>query len=188
MNELPKPPVMAHAKRLWVHGFVAGLVVVGLALGAWFFLSSPSSKEEEGKPPAASAPAPPPAAKPPAVAPASPGVLNKQLDEALTRLQQATLKKDPARFFSVYSATFPRLEEKRRRVIQSWQAYDYPKMSFRLAEVRAAGPDQATAVVTWEIETKNRQSGAVKELTRTYRVTFTRESGQWHIAALDPWE
>jgi ketosteroid isomerase-like protein len=189
MADLPKPPVQAYAKRLWIHGFVAGLVVVGLALGAWLFLSGPAPKEEEARLPAAAAPAPPAAAVKPHGAPSgSQAELGKPLEEVLARLQEATLKKDLDRFLSLYSPAFPRLEEKRRRVARAWQTYDYPKMDFRLAEVRTAGPDKASALVTWEIQTKNRQTGAVKELHRTYRVTFARESGQWRIAALDPWE
>ncbi len=68
MAELEKPPVLSHIKRLWIHGFVMGLVLVGLILGAWFFLSGPST-EEEGK----AAPASPQAEAPGYSAPAARG-------------------------------------------------------------------------------------------------------------------
>jgi len=184
-----KPPVLAYAKRLWIHGFVAGLVLVGLVLAAWFFLGGSTPKEEEGKAPPAAAPVPAaPRVTPPAASPESRTALTRQLEKVLAGLQQATRQKDLNRFFSLYSHSFPHLEEKRQQVVKSWQTYDYPKMSYHLTEVKAPGPDEASALVTWEVEAKNRRTGQVKELTRTYRVTFSRESGQWRIAALDPWE
>ncbi len=106
----------------------------------------------------------------------------------MARLREATLNKDLAQFLSLYSPTFPHLAEKRQRMVQTWKNYDYPWMAFNLADVKPLGPDQASALVTWDIKARSRETGVVKEITRTYRVRFTRESGQWHIAALDSGE
>jgi len=181
MAEFDKPPVLSIAKRLWVHGFLVGFVAVGLFLGACLSLSGRSTplSQEEMK------------TLPPTLmggAPAIPGrqPLNAELEEVLSRLQEATLAKNLVQFFSVYSAIFPHLNEKRRKVAKTWQTLDYTGMRFRLAEVSAKGQDQASALVTWEVSTRDRRTGAGKELTRSYLVQFNREFGHWHIAALYP--
>jgi hypothetical protein len=184
MAELQNRPTQSYVKHLWIHGFVVGLGLVCLILAAWFFLSG-TPTPEEGK----TSPAPTqmrgPAPSTPAEAPDSRATLNPQLEKVLARLREATLKKDLPQFLSLYSATFPQLAEKRQRITKTWHNYDYSRMAFQMAEVKPLGPAKASALVTWEIETRNRQTGAVKEVTRAYRVHFVRESGQWHIESLD---
>ena len=189
MAEFEKQPALSHVKRLWLHGFVMGFVVVGLILAAWFFLgSAPAPKEEEGKTAMVAPPGPTPAPQgtPGGESSRAQAALAAQLEEVLARLREATLKKDEAQFFSLYSSNFPHLDDRRRRITQTWQNFDYSRMAFRLAQVSPQGPDQALAQVTWQIETRDPQTGVVQEVTRTYRVLFRRESGQWHIAALSP--
>jgi hypothetical protein len=51
MAEFDKPTALSYAKRLWLHGFLVGLAVVGVILAAWFFLSGPATppSQEEVK-------------------------------------------------------------------------------------------------------------------------------------------
>jgi hypothetical protein len=182
MAEFDKPPVLSIAKRLWVHGFLVGFVAVGLFLGACLSLSGRATPlhQEEMKtfwqPSLMAGSAEIPGRQP----------LIAELEEVLSRMQEATLAKNLVQFFSVYSATFPRLDEKRRRVTKTWQNFDYTGMNFRLAEVSLSGDDQASARVTWEVSLRDHRTGAVKEVARGYRVRFIRESGRWHIASLHP--
>jgi hypothetical protein len=137
-------------------------------------------------------PAPPPAPTPkasvaPAPAPAPPAAadLRVQLQNVLATLREAQLHKDIAKFMSVYSPTFPDLENKRANTLKSWEHYDFTNLVFTVDKIQAIAPDNAVALVTWYIDTKDRRSQELTSSTQTYKVRFVRQEGKWRIRALE---
>ena len=86
---------------------------------------------------------------------------------------------------SLYSPSFPDLPRKAQEISRSWASYDYLSLNFKLTGIKTPTPDSASARVTWKIKTRQRQTQKIKDLTKVYLVSFTRESGQWRIKTLE---
>jgi len=193
----PSSPVQAHLKRLWIHGFLAGFGVVVAILLIWFLIwgwpsISGKGQEEAKLAPyqASTLPVAPPAASPvlppsPQAAAKPPSALEAQLAAVLAKLGEANQKKDLHQLLSLYSPAFPDLPHKAQEISRSWKSFDYLGLRFKLAEISSQGPDSASARVTWEIKTRQRQTGAIKDSTKTFLVQFSRDSGQWRIKSLE---
>lgn len=189
-------------KHIWIHGFVIGVGVVLIGFAAWFFLtetpSSPTSHPGEKAPQvqAPQAQAPQVQALPGAIPTVSPPVaprapvgssapLQSQLARVLAGIGQANQKKDLPQLLSYYSPSFPQLHQRTQNIAQNWKIYDYPKMDFAMTEVRLLADQTAVARVTWKVEAHNISTLKNKHISKTYLITFARESGQWRIKALD---
>ena len=183
-------------KRISIYGFVLGAVVVLIGLVAWFFLkgtpSSPPSltgakAAEVQVPPRQTQPgkdlpeAPPAAAKVPAESTAT---LESQLAQVLAGVREANQKKDLSQLLSHYSPNFPQLQQRVQYISKTWKIYDYPKMDFKIAEVRLLANKTAQARVTWDVEAQNISTLKNKTIVKTYLVRFGRESSQWRIKSL----
>jgi ketosteroid isomerase-like protein len=117
------------------------------------------------------------------VAPAA--SLKGQLEEVLAGIREANLKQDLTQLLNFYAPDFLHLKEKAQSISKSWQAYDYLDMEFRVEEVKSLEPDRASARITWNIKTRNRKTGSLKNVTKAYRVWFTKDSDQWRVDALE---
>jgi ketosteroid isomerase-like protein len=191
-------PVRPRWKHIWMHGFVIGVVVMLIGFLAWFLLTDePSSSNappgetpppvqtpQQQAPPGPSAPGQPPAAPKAQVDAAA--ELRNQLARVLTGIKEANQKKDLSRLLSYYSPNFSQLPQRAQQIAKTWKIYDYPKMDFRLEEVKILADQTAVARVTWDVETHNITTGKDKSVTKRYLIKFARESGQWRIKALDP--
>jgi hypothetical protein len=132
--------------------------------------------------PAPTAPAPvTPAAPPPAPA----ADLKEQLQGLLATLREAQLQKDIVKFMSVYSLTYPNLDDKRANTLKSWENYDYTNLVFTIDKIQSIDPDNALAVVTWYIDTRNRRTQELSSSSQTYQVRCAKEMGQWRIRSLE---
>jgi len=184
----------------WVLGLlIGGGVIVIILLVLLFSRGTPTPPEPQAaKPapvtqapapatpaPAPQAPAPPAPAAPTPPAPEAVQDLKTQLATALTTLREAQLNKDIVRFMSVYSLTFPELDQKRGATLKSWESYDYTNLVFTLDKVQAINPDNAIAWVTWYIDTRNRRNQELASVSQTYQVRFAKEMGQWRIRSLE---
>jgi len=188
-EDFPDSPLLAHVKRLWIHGFLAGLAVVLVILSLWYFiwgwpLGSAPEGQEEAKPNSSQAPAPatPPA---PAAKAKSAVTLKEELEAVLASLAEANQKKDLPQLLSLYDPTFPDLQHKTEEISRTWKIYDYRSLRFRIDEIKSHSPEQASARVTWEVETRNRATLEVKDFSKSYLVGFVKDAGQWRIRSLE---
>lgn len=203
--EEPPAPILAKPspwKNPWVWGLLvgAGLIIVLLP---WLFISgSPSHLVPETTAPKVaggksglSAPTPAPpisgpspgvgAAPPAGEAPSTDAVLKNQLAEVLNQLREAQLKKDITQYVRAYSPDFPNFDQRRQKTLAVWGVFDYSSLDFELKEAKPLDADHAFAQVTWNIKTEEKKTQNSKTLTQTYKVWFTKDSGQWRINKLE---
>jgi hypothetical protein len=133
-------------------------------------------------PPAATATPAPPAAQPAATAEAD---LKEQLQKELSILREAQLRKDIVLFMSVYSRTYPELDDKRTSTLKAWEDFDFTNLVFTVDKIQSIDPDNAIAWVTWYMDTKNRQSQELSSNSQTFQVRFANELGKWRIRTLE---
>jgi hypothetical protein len=175
----------------WAVGLLIGTGLAVILLLILLFGRSPSAPPQpKAEAPAVTAPAPsPPAPVPPAAPPAAPpkeaaASLQEQMETALSTLREAQLKKDITKFMSVYSLTFPGLEQKRADTMSGWENFDYTNLVFTVDKVQQIDPDNAIAWVTWYIDTRNRRNQELSSASQTYQVRFAKEMGHWRIRSL----
>ena len=133
-------------------------------------------------------PAPaPPAATPAPATPAPPAEANlkEQLQKELSILREAQLHKDIVQFMSVYSLTYPGLDDKRANTLKAWERYDFTNLVFTVDKIQPIDPDNAIAWVTWYMDTKNRRTQELANSSQTYQVRFAKELGKWRIRSLE---
>jgi hypothetical protein len=58
-------------------------------------------------------------------------------------------------------------------------------MDFEMTEIKLLGDQTAVARVTWEVETHHIGTRQKKNISKTYLISFARESDQWRLKALD---
>jgi hypothetical protein len=135
----------------------------------------------------APAPAPPKATATPAPepAPSAEAILKEQLQKELSFLREAQLRKDIVQFMSLYSLTYPELEEKRASTLKSWENFDFTNLVFTVDKVQSIDPDNAIAWVTWYMDTKNRRTQELFSSSQTFQVRFAKEQGKWRIRSLE---
>ena len=179
-------------KNIWIHGFLLGVGVVLIGSLVWFFIretpsSPPSSTGEKAAEaqvqPRQGAPAGPPVA--PEVPAESTPTLKSQLEQVLSGIREANQTKDLSQLLNHYSPNFPQLPQRAQRISKTWKIYDYPKIEFKIAEVRLLADKTAEARVTWNVEARNISTLKNENISKTYLTRFARESGQWRIKALD---
>jgi hypothetical protein len=187
-------------KRMPVYGFVLGAVVVLIGLVAWFFMqgtpSSPPSltggKAAEVQVPhretrsGKNLPVLPPAAG--EVPAESTATLESQLALVLAGIREANQKKDLSQLLSHYSPNFPQLQQRVQQISKAWKIYNYPKMDFKITEIKFLANKTAQAIVTWNVETQNITTRKNNTVVKTYVVRFGKESSQWRIISLQPQE
>jgi hypothetical protein len=194
MADWENPPSISPSllKRLWVHGFVAGLAVVLVIFLGWYFLFkgepvpvSPEGEVKNAAPQAPSAPVQEPGTEASrGEAPPPEALLRHQLEDTLSQVREADLKKNLAQFLDNYVLSDSQREKKRRETARIWETYDYLDMRFQIGEIKALGPERVFARVIWEIKTRHRRTRKVQEVTRTYDVWFAKDSGKWRIQTL----
>ncbi len=184
----------------WLLGLLAGAGVLILILLILLFTRGTSTPPPPAAAPKAEAPAPappattpapaPPAATPAPSPPATPATpdeatLKEQLQKELSLLREAQLRKDIVQFMSVYSLTYPGLDDKRANTLKAWERYDFTSLVFTVDKIQVIDPDNAIAWVTWYMDTKNRRTQELANSSQTYQVRFAKELGKWRIRSLE---
>jgi hypothetical protein len=193
----PPPPEPSPAPGLptgmptWLIGLLVGSGIIIIILLILLFTrgtSPPPAPAPKAEVPAAVAPAQPPGAPAaPAAKPAPPAAasLKEQLQNVLSTLREAQMHKNIVQFMSVYSLTYPELDDKRANTLKSWEHYDYTNLVFTIDKIQPIDPDNAIAWVTWYIDTRNRRTQELSSSTQTYQVRFAKELGHWRIRSLE---
>jgi hypothetical protein len=180
----------------WLLGLLVGAGILILILLILLFTRGTSTPPSPAAAPKAEAPAPaPPAATPAPAPPAATPVpsppataeapLKEQLQKELSILREAQLRKDIVQFMSVYSLTYPGLDDKRANTLKAWESYDFTNLVFTVDKIQVIDPDNAIAWVTWYMDTKNRRTQELSSASQTYQVRFAKEMGKWRIRSLE---
>jgi hypothetical protein len=175
----------------WLIGLLVGSGVLVIILLVLLFTRGTSTPPAPEPAPKVEAPAPAPAAAPPAPSqPATPTPpaetnLQEQLQKELSSLREAQLHKDIVQFMSIYSLTYPDLDNKRASTLKAWESYDFTNLVFTIDKLQEIDPDNAIAWVTWYIDTKNRRTQDLLSSSQTFQVRFAKEQGKWRIRSLE---
>ncbi len=176
----------------WLTGLLVGAGIVAVILLILLFTRgtstppapAPASKVEAPAPAVTAAPSQP-ATPAPAPAPPAEANLKEQLQKELSVLREAQLRKDIVQFMSVYSLTYPELDNKRASTLKSWEGYDFTNLVFTIDKFQSIDPDNAIAWVTWYMDTKNRRTQVLSSSSQTFQVRFAKEMGKWRIRSLE---
>jgi len=107
-----------------------------------------------------------------------------QVTERLNRIRQAQLNKDINLFLSSFSPDFPQLEEKRQKVLKTWQLYDFVNMNFEIQDMQKQDDNTMAVKVYWQVEYKNQHAEEIKQIDKYYSVSFSKEGDQWLIKGM----
>ena len=179
----------------WLMGVLVGAGILVIILLILLFTRGTSTPPAPAPAPKVEAPAPAPSAVTPAPSqsttpapePALPAEasLKEQLQKELSLLREAQLRKDIVQFMSIYSLTYPELDNKRASTLKSWEGFDFTNLVFTIDKIQTIDPDNAIAWVTWYIDTKNRRTQDLSSSSQNFQVRFAKEQGKWRIRALE---
>ena len=177
----------------WLTGVLVGAGIIAIILLILLFTRGTSTPPAPAPAPKVEAPAPAPPAvsaapsqpATPVPAPPAEADLKEQLQKELSVLREAQLRKDIVQFMSVYSLTYPELDNKRASTLKSWESYDFTNLVFTIDKIQSIDPDNAIAWVTWYMDTKNRRTQDLSSSSQTFQVRFAKEMGKWRIRSLE---
>jgi hypothetical protein len=183
----------------WLIGILVGAGILIIILVVLLFSRGTSTPPAPAPVPAPKAetpaPAPAPAAGAPAVTPGQPATpapappaeanLKEELQKELAILREAQLHKDIVQFLSVYSLTYPGLDDKRSSTLKAWEDYDFTNLVFTVDKIQPIDANNAIATVTWYMDTKNRRTHDLSSTSQTFQVRFVKELGKWRIRSLE---
>jgi hypothetical protein len=190
VSEAPPATISPGGMPSWLMGVLVGAGILVIILLILLFTRGTSTPPPAPK---VEAPAPaPPAATVTPTAPAAPepappaeASLKEQLQKELSILREAQLRKDIVLFMSVYSLTYPELDNKRASTLKAWERFDFTNLVFTVDKIQPIDSDNAIAVVTWYMDTKNRQTQNLSSSSQTFQVRFAKEQGKWRIRSLE---
>ena len=193
--EAPPAKIPPSGMPSWLMGVLVGAGILVIILLILLFTRGTSTPPAPATAPKVEAPAPaPPAATVTPTAPATPAPepappaeanLKEQLQKELSILREAQLRKDIVLFMSVYSLTYPELDEKRASTLKSWERFDFTNLVFTVDKIQPIDPDNAIAEVTWYMDTKNRRTQVLSSSSQIFQVRFAKEQGKWRIRSLE---
>ena len=108
----------------------------------------------------------------------------EKVKRILRQIREAQLKKDINLWAAAYSPSFPGLAEKKERILQSWERYNYLDLRFTVAHVSQKTANTMMADVVWDLAFEDLQSREKTTLVKKFTVHFANVSGQWLIQNL----
>jgi hypothetical protein len=171
-------------RRTWRQLLLIWVVVIALAISYFILLSRGPQALNVATVPQDAGVRPETAATSPAdTFPAIPE--RDELVIVLNQIREAQYKKDIDRFLQAYAPAFPELNRKREQTLTIWRRYDYLDLQFHVTDIRHQDQDTIVGAITWDIKARDRKTDTVKSLAKSYRVQFSKASGQWLIQKLD---
>jgi type IV secretory pathway VirB10-like protein len=194
--EAPPAKILPSGMPSWLMGVLVGAGILVIILLILLFTRGTSTPPPPPPAPKVEAPVPPapPAATATPAAPATPAPepvpspeakLQEELQKELSILREAQLRKDIVMFMSVYSLTYPELDDKRAATLKAWDNFDFTNLVFTVDKVQSIDPDNAIAWVTWYMDTKNRRTQDLSSSSQSFQVRFAKEQGKWRIRSLE---
>jgi hypothetical protein len=193
--EAPPAKIPPSGMPSWLMGVLVGAGILVIILLVLLFSRGASTPPATAPAPKVEAPAPaPPAATATPAAPATPAPestpaaeasLKEQLQKELSILREAQLRKDIVLFMSIYSLTYPELDDKRASTLKAWASFDFTNLVFTVDKIQSIDPDNAIAAVTWYMDTKNTRTQELSSGSQTFQVRFAKELGKWRIRSLE---
>lgn len=101
----------------------------------------------------------------------------------LEDIRKSNIEKDIGLWESRYSRQYLELPGKKSGVLDQWKNYDYRSLTYTVEDF-AAGPDGASAVVSWRMELYSRSDKGVKGLTQRLHAEFALEDGKLKIRSV----
>ena len=99
--------------------------------------------------------------------------------------REAQLKKDINMFMEAYSPGFAELAQKREAMLSIWKKYTYVDSQFMLSDLHQENPLTVSGKVLWDIKAQDQKTGTIRRVTKSYFVTFSKQSGKWLIQAIN---
>lgn len=118
---------------------------------------------------------------------ALPQAVNPEWDKVqgiLRQVREAQLNKDINLLIAAYSPAFPDREDKKARILKTWERYNYLDLRFRVENVSQQKANSIMAQVVWVFTLEDRHSQEKTNLIKKYTVYFANESGKWLIQSL----
>ena len=188
-SEAPPAKISPSGMPSWLMGVLVGAGILVVILLILLFTRGTSTPPAPATAPKVEAPAPaPPAATAttaPEPAPSAEATLKEQLQKELSILREAQLRKDIVQFMSIYSLTYPGVEEKRASTLRAWENFDFTNLVFTVDKIQPIDPDNAIAEITWYMDTKNRRTQVLASGSQSFQVRFAKEQGKWRIRSLE---
>jgi hypothetical protein len=104
-----------------------------------------------------------------------------EIKKVFETIKQANMTEDINLFMTCYSTTFPNLNEKKEKTIQTWKDMDITDLAYTMRDLIV---QQNTAEVTidWQITTLD--NGQTETFNTTNNVVLQKEGDQWKIVKL----
>jgi ketosteroid isomerase-like protein len=109
----------------------------------------------------------------------------EDLIKLLAQIREAQLKKDINKLLTSYSPDFLELDQKRKEILKSWEKYTYIDSKFNLTDLQEEDHLTISGKVIWNIQAKNENIGTMRNIEKSYSVTFSKKSGRWLIAKIE---
>ena len=193
--EAPSAKVSPGGMPSWLMGVLVGAGILVIILLILLFTRGastppapapgPKAEAPAQAPPAATATTAAPATSAPELAPSAEAALKEELQKELSILREAQLRKDIVLFMSLYSLTYPDVEEKRASTLKAWERFDFTNLVFTVDKIQSIDPENAIGEITWYMDTKNRQTQDLASGSQTFQVRFAKELGKWRIRSLE---
>jgi hypothetical protein len=111
--------------------------------------------------------------------------VEEDLIKLLAQIREGQLNKNINLLLEAYSPSFPELDRKRKEILTSWEKYTYIDSQFTLTDLQKADHLTILGNVIWSIKAKNQNIGTIRNIEKSYSVTFSKRSGRWLIDKIE---
>lgn len=107
----------------------------------------------------------------------------KDIYDLLEDIRQANIKKDLTLWESRYSRQYLEAGRKKYDTAENWKKFDFLSLQYRVTDIRML-PGEITAVISWDMELRSKESGRVTRTVQTLLSAFVVEDHKLKIASV----